>query len=57
MIELQPNETKKVVFTIDEKTIEYYTASRKWEAESGDFKVFIGGSSVTKLEQDFQYFN
>lgn len=57
MIELQPNETKKVVFTIDEKTIEYYTASRKWEAESGDFKVFIGGSSVTKLERDFQYFN
>lgn len=56
MIELQPNETKKVVFTIDEKTIEYYTASRKWEAESGDFKVFIGGSSVTKLERDFQYF-
>ncbi|SDH24054.1 beta-glucosidase [Flavobacterium omnivorum] len=57
MIELQPNETKKVVFTIDEKTIEYFTANRKWEAEVGDFKVFIGGSSVTKLEGDFQYSN
>ena len=57
MIELQPNETKKVVFTIDEKTIEYFTANRKWEAEPGDFKVFIGGSSVTKLEGDFQYSN
>lgn len=57
MIELQPNETKKVVFTIDEKTIEYFTANRKWEAEAGDFKVFIGGSSVTKLERDFQYSN
>ncbi|MBG6185826.1 beta-glucosidase BglX [Flavobacterium sp. CAN_S2] len=57
MIELQPNETKKVVFTIDEKTIEYFTANRKWEAEAGDFKVFIGGSSVTKLEGDFQYSN
>ena len=57
MIELQPNETKKMVFTIDEKTIEYFTANRKWEAEAGDFKVFIGGSSVTKLEGDFQYSN
>lgn len=57
MIKLQPNETKKVVFTIDEKTIEYFTANRKWEAEAGDFKVFIGGSSVTKLERDFQYSN
>jgi beta-glucosidase len=57
MIELQPNETKKVTFEINEKTIEYFTANRKWEAENGDFKVFIGGSSVTKLEGDFQYFN
>nr|WP_315207797.1 beta-glucosidase BglX [uncultured Flavobacterium sp.] len=57
MIELQPNETKKVVFSMDEKTIEYFTANKKWEAEAGDFKVFIGGSSVTKLEGDFQYSN
>lgn len=57
MIELQPNEAKKVVFSIDEKTIEYFTANKKWEAEAGDFKVFIGGSSVTKLEGDFQYSN
>lgn len=55
MIELQPNESKKVIFEINEKTIEYFTANRKWEAETGDFKVFLGGSSVTKLEGDFQY--
>jgi beta-glucosidase len=57
MIELQPNETKKVVFSVDEKTIEFFTANRKWEAEAGDFKVFVGGSSVTKLEGNFQYSN
>jgi beta-glucosidase len=57
MIELQPNETKKVTFEINEITIEYFTANRKWEAEIGDFKVFIGGSSITKLEGDFQYSN
>ena len=55
--DLQPNETKKVVFTIDEKTIEYFTANRKWEAEAGDFKVFVGGSSITKLEGNFQFTN
>ena len=55
MIELQPNESKKVVFTIDEKTIEFYTANAKWEAEAGDFKVFVGGSSAQTLQADFQF--
>ena len=54
---LQPNESKKVTFTIDEKTIEFFTINRKWEAEAGEFKVFVGGSSVTKLESNFQYAN
>lgn len=57
MIELKPNETKKVVFLIDEKTIQYFTANAKWESEPGDFKVFIGGSSAKTIERDFQYFN
>ena len=55
MIELQPNESKKVVFAIDEKTIEFYTANSKWEAETGDFKVFVGGSSTQTLQADFQF--
>lgn len=55
LIELQANESKKVTFTIDEKIIEYFTANRKWEAESGDFKVFVGGSSATVLESSFQF--
>ncbi|WPR73013.1 beta-glucosidase BglX [Flavobacterium sp. NG2] len=55
MIELQPNETKKVRFTINKKTIEFYTANSKWEAEEGEFKLFVGGNSVKTLEADFQY--
>ncbi|PWA09318.1 beta-glucosidase BglX [Flavobacterium laiguense] len=55
MIELQPNETKKVTFAISEKTIEFFTANSKWEAEAGDFKVFIGGSSAETLKGDFQF--
>ena len=55
MIELQPNQTKTVTFTINEKTIEFFTANSKWEAEAGDFNVFIGGSSATTLKGDFQF--
>jgi beta-glucosidase len=57
MIELQPNETKTVAFTIDEKTIEFFTAKLKWEAEPGDFNVFIGGSSAKTVQGNFQYSN
>ncbi len=55
MIELQAGESKKVNFVINKKTIEFYTANSKWEAEPGDFKVFVGGNSVQTLENDFQY--
>jgi beta-glucosidase len=55
LTEIRAGQTKTVQFTIDEKTIEFYTANKKWEAEPGDFKVFVGGSSVTKLESGFNY--
>lgn len=55
MIELQAGESKKVTFTIDEKTLEFYTANAKWETEEGDFKVFVGGNSAQTLEADFQF--
>ncbi|WP_418262699.1 beta-glucosidase BglX [Flavobacterium faecale] len=57
MIELQPNESKKVSFVINKKSIEFFTANSKWEAEAGDFKVFVGGSSAQTLESNFQYLN
>ncbi|SHI61346.1 beta-glucosidase BglX [Flavobacterium terrae] len=55
MIELEPNQSKRVDFVIDEKMIEYYTANAKWEAEQGDFKVFVGTNSLDVLEKDFQF--
>ena len=54
-VELQPNETKVVSFTINEKTIEFFTANKIFEAEAGDFKVFIGGSSDNTIETKFEY--
>ncbi|REH01862.1 glycoside hydrolase family 3 protein [Flavobacterium aquicola] len=55
MIVIKPGEEKKVTFVISEKTIEFFTANSKWEAEAGDFKVFIGGNSVETLKGDFQF--
>ena len=55
MVTLNANESKIITFTIDEKTIEYFTANNKWEAEEGDFKVFIGGSSDKTLEANFKF--
>jgi len=31
------------------------TANKKWEAEPGDFKLFVGGDSNAKLEANFSY--
>lgn len=57
MTEIKAGETKAVFFEINEKTIEFYTANKKWEAEPGDFQVFVGGSSMATLQSDFQYSN
>jgi beta-glucosidase len=54
MTELKPNEEKIIQFTIDEKMLEFYTANNRWEAESGDFKLFIGGNSAETLEANFK---
>ena len=54
-IHLEAGETKTVSFTIDEKLISFFTKNKIWEAEPGDFKVFIGGNSVDVQESQFQY--
>lgn len=46
IVELEPGESKEVTFTIDEETLEFYSAMNKWEAESGEFDIFIGTNSV-----------
>ncbi|UZO81490.1 beta-glucosidase BglX [Aquimarina sp. ERC-38] len=54
LVTLNPGESKIVSFIIDEKLLQFYTANKKWEAEPGDFKVYIGGSSYTDLVQKFR---
>ncbi len=55
LVTLEPGESKTVNFTVDKELISYYTANEKWEAEPGDFKVFVGGSSNATMEAGFTY--
>lgn len=45
-IELNPNEEKDVIFTLDKRAFAYYDVTLKdWYVESGDFEILIGKSS------------
>jgi beta-glucosidase len=55
IVELSPGETKTVTFTVNQKTITFYGANHKWEAETGAFKVYVGGNSNAALQKDFIY--
>ena len=54
-ITLEPGESKTISFEISEKTIEFYTINKKWEAESGKFKLFIGSNSRDLKSVDFNF--
>jgi beta-glucosidase len=53
-VELQPGESREVSFTLKASDLAFYTASGKWEAEPGAFKVFIGGNSRDVKEAGFR---
>jgi beta-glucosidase len=44
-IALEPGETKRVTFLIDEETLAFYNANLEWVAEPGGFELMIGASS------------
>ena len=52
-ISLKPGESKTVSFTLTSKDIEYYDNNGKPLIEPGLFKVWVGGSSVSGLEGEF----
>jgi beta-glucosidase len=52
-IELAPGEAREVTFTIRPADLAFYTANGRWEAEPGDFKVFVGGNSRDLKEASF----
>ena len=57
LVELNAGETKEVSFEIDNSSLIYYTASDRWESETGKFSVFIGGDSDVKNYKSFDLIN
>lgn len=53
-VALEPGQSKDVTFTLKASDLAFYTAAGKWEAEPGDFKVFVGGSSRDVKEAAFK---
>ena len=53
MIELAPKETKTIEFTLTEKELGFYTNKGAFIVEPGEFNVYVGGSSDTKLLSNF----
>ena len=54
LVELQPNETKTIQFTLTENDLGFYDDQGEFIIEKGDFEVFVGGSSITDLESQFE---
>ncbi len=50
-INLNAGETKNITFKIDKEVLQFYTINRKWEVESGEYLLFVGGNSSTKMSQ------
>lgn len=53
---LKAGEQKTVSFTIDEGTLVFYTANGERKAESGEFELFVGGSSEKCLRAEFVFY-
>ena len=54
LVELEAGETKKISIKLTSKELGFYNNEQQFKVESGDFKIFIGGSSETILEANFK---
>jgi beta-glucosidase len=52
-VTLEPGESKDVTFTLSAADLAFYTAAGRWEAEPGDFVVFVGPDSRDVKEARF----
>ena len=53
LISLKKGESKTVSFKLTKNELGYYNNSGEFIVEPGDFEIFVGGSSETKLEGEF----
>jgi beta-glucosidase len=53
-ISLASGEARRVSFSIDADDLRFYDIDLNWIAEPGEFRVYLGGDSVSLLEQSFR---
>ncbi|MGB0839849.1 MAG: beta-glucosidase BglX [Chitinophagales bacterium] len=50
---IKAGESKEITFTLTQKDLAFYNADKKWAAEEGEFKIFVGTSSDDVKEASF----
>lgn len=53
LVSLKPGERQTVTLTLTEKELGFYNNAGNWVVESGEFKVCVGGSSLTQNTAHF----
>ena len=53
LVELEPGEEKRIEFALTEEELGFYDNEGNYTMEPGEFKVYVGGSSITVLEDKF----
>ncbi len=53
LVELAPNETKTIRFTLTEKELGFYDNQANYIVEPGEFDIYVGGNSDAKLMSNF----
>lgn len=56
-VKIKSKEKKQVSFSIDETMLRFYSKNNIYESETGDFRIYVGGSSETNLYKDFKLIN
>lgn len=54
LVSLEPNQEVTISFNLTKEELGFFNNKGDFIIESGDFKVFVGGSSETVLEADFK---
>jgi len=54
---IEKGETKKIIFEISVEDLKFYNADLDFVAEPGNFEVFVGTDSNTKMKKDFELLN
>ncbi len=54
LVELEPNKTRTITFDLTNKELGFYDNNGEFILESGEFKIFVGGSSKTVLESKLE---